>query len=250
MSGVSLATTRPVARSNAIARVGPALVSLATAFVVLGVGLVAAANPWYLHGALDRSASDLWLGLPPDQVHAVSDSTVTELFVGPGTFAQTFTDPATGETVRFYQPAEASHLRDAQLLARLFVAAVGVALIGLVVAGSRMRERSSLWRSVQRGAVGAAVALVVIGTFFTVAFEPAFTLFHEVFFPQGNWEFDPLQDRMVQLYNEAFWNEVTVVFAAASIAAAVAIWLIARQRRRSISTAVGDETPADRRPRA
>jgi integral membrane protein (TIGR01906 family) len=236
MSGVSLATARPAARSGATARVGPALVGLATAFVVLGVGLLAAANPWYMHGALDRAGSEHWLGLPSDQVHAISDSTVAELFVGPGTFAQTFVDPGTGETARFYQPTEASHLRDAQLLARLFLAAVIVGVVGLTISAVRSRDGVALWRSMQRGAVGAAAGLVLVGIFFAVAFEPAFTLFHEVFFPQGNWEFDPLEDRMVQLYNEAFWNELTLVFAGASIAAAIVIWLVARARVRALST--------------
>lgn len=236
MSGVSLATARPVARTGVTARVAPALVGLATAFVVLGVGLLAVVNPWYLHGALDRSGSDLWLGLPPDQVHAISDSTVTELFVGPGTFAQSFTDPVTGDTAPFYGPTEASHLRDAQLLARLLIGAVALSVVGLVWGVARATDRSWLWQAMRRGALGAAVALVGVGAFFAVAFEPAFTLFHEVFFPQGNWEFDPLQARMVQLYNEAFWNEVTIAFAAASIAAAAVIWLVARERLRAASS--------------
>ena len=233
MSGAALASAQPVARAGLGTRIAPWLVAVATSFVVLGAGLLAAANPWYLHGALDRSGSDLYLGLPQDQVHAISDSTVGELLLGTGIFAQTFRDPATGATTRFYAPTEAAHLRDAQLLARLFVAAVALSVAGLVLAVARAGDRRWLWRSIQRGAVSAAAALVVIGVLFAVAFEPAFTLFHEVFFPQGNWQFDPLEARMVQLYNEAFWNELTLVFAAASVGVAAVLWFVARSRPRA-----------------
>ena len=45
------------------------------------------------------------------------------------------------------------------------------------------------------------VAVTVIGGALGVLlFEPAFTLFHELFFPGGNWQFDPRTDRLVQLF--------------------------------------------------
>jgi integral membrane protein (TIGR01906 family) len=221
-----------MARPSLAARVVPGLIAIAIVLISVGVGLLAAANPWYIHGALDRSGSADLLGLPLGQVHLVSDATVTELFIGPGTFAQTFTDPGTGESTRFYGPTEASHLRDAQLLARLLVAAVALSAVGLVAAALRTRDRAWLWRSVSRGAVATIAGVAIVGVFFAIAFEPAFTLFHEVFFPQGNWSFDPLEARMVQLYNEAFWNEIVLVFAGAAIGAAIVLWLVARARLR------------------
>jgi integral membrane protein (TIGR01906 family) len=232
MSGLPLATERPLARP-VVASHGllAGLLAVATVSVVLGAGFVAAANPWYLHGALDRAGSADWLGLPDEQVHAVSDATVAELFVGPGTFAQTITGPS-GETVQFYGPSEAAHLRDAQLLARLLAAAVLASVAFLAFAAIRWRERAWAWRAVQRGAAAAGVGLAAVGVFFALAFEPALTLFHEVFFPQGNWSFDPREARMVQLYPEAFWNEVALVFAIAAIGAAAVLWIVAGARRR------------------
>ena len=92
-------------------------------------------------------------------------------------------------------------------------------------------------RAVARGAAGLAVGVTLAGAFFAVAFEPAFTLFHLIFFPGGNWSFDPREARMVQLYPTPFWEELVLVFALLAVGIAVLTWAFARRWAARLDTA-------------
>ena len=74
------------------------------------------------------------------------------------------------------------------------------------------------------------MAFVVIGALFLVAFDAAFTLFHEIFFPGGNWSFDFATERLVQLYPIPFWQEATTVIGGIVIAVSGLVWWVARRR--------------------
>ena len=86
--------------------------------------------------------------------------------------------------------------------------------------------------------VGADLSLSdVLTVLFLVAFDAAFTLFHEIFFPGGNWAFDFATERLVQLYPIPFWQEATTVIGGIVIAAGGLIWWIARRRARRLEAA-------------
>lgn len=234
MTGLPLATERPAERDDVrISALAPALLALATAFVLIGLAGAAVATPWYLDGALDRAGSAANLGLPPGEVHAVSSSVLAELFVGPGTFTQTVVGPD-GSRIPFFGPDEAAHLRDVQLLARLLLAVILAAVVIVGSALARSGTEAWTWRAFSRGAAGLALGLTGAGLLFAFAFEPAFTLFHLIFFPGGNWSFDPREARMVQLYPPPFWQELVLVFAILAVGLAVLLWAAARQRARSL----------------
>ena len=237
MTGLPLATERQAERDAVrISALGPLVLALSTAFVLIGLAGAAVATPWYLDGALDRAGSAANLGLPPDEVHALSSSVLAELFVGPGTFAQTVA-AADGSRVPFFGANEAAHLRDVQLLARLLMAIVLVAVVIVATALARAWAKAWTWRAISRGAAGLALGLTGAGLLFAIAFEPAFTLFHVVFFPGGNWSFDPREARMVQLYPTPFWQEVVLVFAILAVGLALLLWAAARRRARSLEPA-------------
>lgn len=235
MTGLPLATDRPADRVRVGARdLAAFAVALSTAFGLIGLALAVVANPFYLDGALDRAGSPAILALPPDEVHAISASVVGELFVGPGTFAQTVSGPGGGPT-RFFGSSEAAHLRDVQFLARMLALAVIAAVMVLGIAAARSGGSAWVWRAIGRGAASLAAGLTAAGVFFAVAFEPAFTLFHLVFFPGGNWAFDPREARMVQLYPTPFWEELVLVFAASAAGLALLVWALARGRARRLA---------------
>jgi integral membrane protein (TIGR01906 family) len=214
--------SRPVARSD-IAPAWRALVAVGTALSILAVALLLLLQPVYLHAALDSARSAEVLGVTGEQARALSDRTVSELVFGPATFA--FAGP---DGQPFYDPAEASHLRDARtvLYAFLVLALAG----GLVAVSSLVRRRRdpAVWRGVSRGAGGLAVTLTAIGIFFAVAFEAAFELFHRIFFPGGNWAFDQTRERLVQLYPESFWQIVVASLAVLAIGGGIVVWWLAR----------------------
>jgi len=237
MTGLPLVTERPAERDNVrVSSPGPFLMALSTAFLVIGLAGVAVATPWYLDGALDRAGSAASVGLPADEVHAISRSVVAELFVGPGTFTQTVGAPD-GGLVAFFGRDEAAHLRDVQVLARLLVAIVLAAVLIVAVGLARAGGEARTWRAISRGAAGLAPGLTGAGLLFALAFEPAFTLFHLIFFPGGNWSFDPREARMVQLYPPQFWQELVLVFAMLAVGLALFLWAAARRRARSLETA-------------
>ena len=230
MTGLPLASDRAAERTGTFPRsLASISVAFATVFVLIGLAGIVVATPWYLDGALDRAGSARILALPPEEVHAISNSVLAELFFGPGTFAQTMSGPD-GAPVPFFAPAEAAHLRDVQVLARALVLLVLIAAVTLGVALRRAGREAWAWRAVSRGAAGLAVGVTLAGAFFAVAFEPAFTLFHLIFFPGGNWSFDPREARMVQLYPTPFWEELVMVFALLALGIAVLTWVFARRR--------------------
>ena len=209
-------------------------VALATMVVIVAFAVLALMIPIYMHGALDRAGSPGFLGVSPAEAHALSDATVSELLFGPGTFVIPF--GAGGPS--FYDAAEASHLRDARTVLYGLLALAGLSIVVLaVVATCAVGGMARLWRAISVGAGVLAVAFVVIGALFLVAFDAAFTLFHEIFFPGGNWSFDFATERLVQLYPIPFWQEATTVIGGIVIAVSGLVWWVARRRARRLEAA-------------
>lgn len=199
-------------------------VAVATALGILAVAVLLALPPFVLHPLLDAAGSAAFLGVDPAEAHRFSDLTVTELLLGPGTFA--FAGPGGGA---LFDASEASHLRDARALLFGFVA-VAVLAIVLVAPHLRRAPREAAWRRVARGGGGLAAGIVVLGAVALLAFEPAFELFHRIFFPGGNWAFDPGSQRLVQLYPLPFWRYVSTLVGAMAALLGVATWWFARRR--------------------
>lgn len=104
---------------------------------------------------------------------------------------------------------ELSHMEDVR---GVFIAAEATAFItGLIALWL-------LWRAARRGyaarllrdsALGALAVVVALGAIAAVAFEPAFLLFHQVFFPQGNFLFPP-DSSLMRLYPQEYFYGLTV----------------------------------------
>jgi integral membrane protein (TIGR01906 family) len=224
------ATLRTGGRAGARSGILRLLVSLATALTLLGLGVVVLLLPMYMHPALDAAGAPAALGLSSSQTHALSDRTVSELVLGPGMFA--FAGP---DGARFYDESEASHLRDVRTVLYAFLALAVMAAAGTILALVRGRADPAIWRAVARGGAGLAVAVVALGIFALVAFNAAFELFHRVFFPGGNWAFDPASQRLVQLYPLPFWQLTAGAMGVLAVAAGVLVWAFARRRARHLA---------------
>jgi integral membrane protein (TIGR01906 family) len=221
-------TVAPARERAGASAVGSVLVGAATALVILAAALLVLLQPTYIHAALGQAGSASVLGITPGQAEALSDRTVTELIAGPGTFA--FAGPSGSP---FYDPAEAAHLRDARMVLWLFLGLSGVALVGLLATLASPARRAWAWRAIRRGAAALAVGMALIGAFFLIAFDLAFELFHRIFFPGGNWAFDPSTQRLVQLYPIAFWQVTAAALGGLAIGLAAATWWVAGRRARS-----------------
>lgn len=133
-----------------------------------------------------------------------------------------------------FAESERSHLADVRAV---FQATKLAFLAGLVVvfAALRWTERAKRTRLVRDAAIaaGAGTALVAIAA--AVAFEPLFLLFHQVFFPQGNFLFGP-DSNLLLLYPEPYWYGVTLriglTFVALMVTIALAATATLRRTRR------------------
>jgi len=134
---------------------------------------------------------------------------------------------APGTGLPLFDPDERSHLADVRDVfagVRAVLVAALVVLAWRLVRGLRAGTRH-LARLARDGAIGAAVLVGVVGVAAAVAFEPLFMAFHLVFFPQGNFLFDPATSNLLAVYPEPYWYGVTLRlgFAFVAFAAAVAV---------------------------
>ena len=135
-----------------------------------------------------------------------------------------------------FTPAEYSHMADVRsvfITAQIAAVCAALVLIWLALRGWRRR---ALARLVRAGAVSALVAVAVIGVLAAVAFDAAFLLFHQVFFPQGNFLFAP-DSNLLAIYPESYFYGVSLRIGAAFVALAGVLAVVshAALRRRSAS---------------
>lgn len=199
-------------------------VAAATALVILALALLPLLTPWVMHPALDAAQAEVWLGTDRATAHALSDRTVEELLVGPGTFVIVGPDGAP-----FYDPSEVRHLDDVRSLLWLLLLAAGLALLGIVTLLARASRPGVVIRAIGIGGGLTAIVVGVVGIVGVVAFDPLFELFHQVFFPQGDWAFDPSTQRIVQLYPFAFWELMAAALGATMVILGTLTWLVARR---------------------
>ena len=196
-------------------------------------------TPWFIHTALDAASSADRLGLTAAQTQALSDRSVEQLVLGPGDFLIEGPD---GEL--FYDPDERGHLADARLLLGIFLIAGGVSLLGLALALLRWRDRrAAMWTAIRRAGLITAIFVVALGSISLVAFDSLFTLFHRVFFPGGNWSFDPTTQRLVQLYPFAFWQVAAAALGILVFLLGLITWLLGRWLSTRETDEPGGSTP-------
>ncbi len=125
-----------------------------------------------------------------------------------------------------FTEAEVNHMHDVKWV--LLIATVAVAALFLVTLFSSisLRERApgTIRRSLFCGAwitLGLIAVLGVVGFF---GWEWLFTTFHQVFFPQGNWEFS-VRSSLIRLYPPQFWIDAAIAVAVL-VAAQITLLLV------------------------
>ncbi len=200
------------------------LAGLATVIVIIGSTVALFFNPLWISFEQGRSGVTAITGYASDQVGAVTGSILADLFFGPPGFAAV----VNGQPV--LDVAERAHMVDVRSVllpaSAIFVISVGV-LATLVAAN---RQRAFVWRAIARG----SSAIVLVGIVATVAvlffFDAAFLAFHLVFFPQGNFLFDPRTERLPQLFPDQFWTETSTGIAIVGLTIAVLVTVVSRRR--------------------
>lgn len=178
-----------------------ALAAVATVAVLVGAALAVLLLPPVTHAGLAYAGSAAWLGVPGDVAAGWSDATVTGLLAGSRRIG-----PLLPDGTPLFGAAEEAHLHDVRTIAWLVLGLGALGTLVLTVLLGRPSTRPAAARAIRRTATIVAVGTVILGLGAALAFEVAFTLFHQLLFPGGNWAFDPAVARLVRLYPTAFWQ--------------------------------------------
>ncbi|MEK6208636.1 MAG: DUF1461 domain-containing protein [Chloroflexota bacterium] len=189
----------------------------ALAFAVFG--LVALALVWsgdWAYAALanaTRNTSATFV-VPPERREACGQAIAMDLTLlrgqhrGWATYVVGASEVAVGPACSLYTADEYSHMADVRAV---FRGAEITAVLALLVAGyrvARARQRGGALRLIRAGSLVSVAIVALIGVAAAVAFDPLFLLFHEVFFPQGNFLFAP-DSNLIRLYPEWYWQGIT-----------------------------------------
>ncbi|MFA7249584.1 MAG: TIGR01906 family membrane protein [Dehalococcoidia bacterium] len=123
---------------------------------------------------------------------------------------------AGGETQPLYNEREIIHMRDVKQLFQLVfrLHEVAFAYIVAYIAGVYLWSREqSLRRLAQQAMTGGIATVVILGAMavmMLVGFDQLFLLFHQMSFANDFWQLDPATDRLVQMFPQGFWFDVSI----------------------------------------
>jgi integral membrane protein (TIGR01906 family) len=205
-------------------RLAAILIGLATAIVIVAVGILPFLTPQWVGFEQGRAQAEAWTGFTTQELRTATDAILADLVLG-GDFAV----EVRGAPV--LEEREQAHMADVRTVFRGLWILAAISVVGLVLA-SRRRDRAGTWRAVRGGALGLTVGVVVLGVVALVAFDQLFELFHRIFFPAGSYLFDPTTDRLVQLFPFAFWDETALVAGVVIVVIALIVATVAGRRAR------------------
>lgn len=110
-----------------------------------------------------------------------------------------------------FTTSEYSHMADVRgvFVGARIIAVVAAVGAGLLLGLSWRRDPRAALRLARDAGVAAGAGMAVVAALAVVAFDPLFLLFHEVFFPQGNFLFGP-DSNLIAMYPDAYWSGVTL----------------------------------------
>lgn len=208
--------------------------------LVLVVGLVGPLllfNPAFTTMLQERHGVARAFGTTQPEIERVTASFLADIYLD-GDFAASLDGDQP-----LLEDDERSHMRDVSRLVRLLA---GVGVMGLILAGvagawlRREPRRQGRIMLIVGGGIGTAAILVALA--FAVAFDAAFTAFHELFFPPGTWQFAP-GSALITLFPEGFWFDAALAAGATIVVAALAVTLVGLARWRGARRASGAGLP-------
>lgn len=117
-------------------------------------------------------------------------------------------------TSSFFSTNERSHLKDVQTLIHKIdyfaLTCIAIFLLTSIATLLLLGNPSALLRGLLSGSILTLVLIGLLGLIATIDFMGAFTVFHVIFFPQGNYSFNPAVEKIVVLYPPALFFDATI----------------------------------------
>jgi len=219
------------------------VIGVSAALVVVALAILPFLTPAWMSFGQTRAQATAWTGFTEAELRYVTDSIVRDLVLGPPDFAASLP----GSTTPVLSDAERAHMRDVRgVFAGFYLVAIGgaavLAMAFVLARGAAARAR--LWRRLSRTGTAIVVVTVVGGGVGVLVFDQAFTLFHEIFFPGGNWAFDPRKDKLVQIFPDQFWSDTTIAVGVLIIVLAIGLRWLGRQRAALLERESPEAAPA------
>jgi integral membrane protein (TIGR01906 family) len=215
--------------NNLGGRAASVLIGLATAIIIVAITILPFLTPSWVAFEQGRAQATAWTGFTTEELRVATDAILADLVLG-GDFGV----GVNGQPV--LNERERAHMGDVRSVFRgLWILAVVSVVV--LVAASRLADRRRAWRAVRGGAIGLSIGVVIAGIVGLFAFDRLFELFHTIFFPAGSYLFDPLTDRLVQLFPFAFWDETAMVVGGVIILVSVIVAIVAGRRAAAHGTA-------------
>jgi integral membrane protein (TIGR01906 family) len=202
---------------------------MATAVVIVAISILPFLTSAWVDFDQGLTGARGLTGFTHDELHSATNSILADLVVGPPDF-----DVTVGG-VPVLNERERAHMRDVRGVFGGFAVLSLLAAVGLVVAyagARRLGHPERAWSAIRSGARGLAVGVVIAGLVAFFAFDAAFEVFHQIFFPGGTYTFNPATDRLVQLFPFDFWSETTLAVGLVILVLTVVIAKVAGRRAR------------------
>lgn len=113
------------------------------------------------------------------------------------------------EGLEGFTAGEISHLEDVKKVMKFadYLFYILFLMLSLILTYNRKDKKFTL-RLLKFGGIGTIVFVLLILIFTLVSFNFSFTVFHKIFFPQGNWTF-PFDSKLIQTFPLEFFIEVS-----------------------------------------
>jgi integral membrane protein (TIGR01906 family) len=219
---------------STLSRVGDIWIAVATAFTIVALTIPLFMNALWVGFEQGRAQATAWTGFTDAQLAAATNAILGDLVIGPPDF-----DVAM-DGAPVLDERERAHMRDVRGVFAGFYAVTIVGAIGALVIAARRRgeERRATWRAVRAGAIGLIATLIVGGAIALVAFDALFETFHRLFFAGGSYDFDPITEKLVQLFPFQFWQETAIAVGVVSTLVAGIVAAFATVRLEGMSPGV------------
>jgi integral membrane protein (TIGR01906 family) len=113
-----------------------------------------------------------------------------------------------------YAANEIDHLQDVKHIVYLFtilgIIGISIHLVNAKVNYSK-KTLDVFFKTVKTGFIFSLALPILIGIFSLIWWERCFILFHQTFFPQGNWTF-PYDSTLIRLFPVEFWQLFAALF--------------------------------------
>ncbi|MGH2463789.1 MAG: DUF1461 domain-containing protein [Candidatus Limnocylindria bacterium] len=191
-------------------------------------GPLALINPLFIGWLQDRHDVADKLQRSQGELDRINGEMVWDILSG-GEF-----DVAFSNGMAVLDESERSHMDDVSRLVRILIILDLVAVAFAAWGGRLLQpETARLGRMLIYGSGTVGVATLAIGAFAVLAWDSAFTLFHELLFPPGTWTFPP-DSNLIRLYPPEFWFYAAMVAGFLILASAAALSYAGWRRIREV----------------